>query len=364
MSDLFENLNYGINELHPYEPGRSIEEVVAEYKPERVVKLASNENPLGPSPRALEAIQNFSSDLHLYPDGDASKLKKLLGSIEGVDSDQLIIGNGSNEILELAARAFLNKDTSAVMSKHAFAVYKIVTQACGSEIIEVPMKEWTHDLEKFPDHLKDNTRICFIANPNNPTGTYNTHNDFVNMMKEIPSSVLVILDLAYFEYVDKDDYVNTQLLLTQFPNLLVTKTFSKIQGLASLRIGYGIGSKELCSVINKIRQPFNVNQLAQLAAIEAIDDIDHIKQSRDLNSIERDRMMAALESVGMECIKSQGNFISFKGDFNSEEMFLSLMKLGVIVRPIDNYEMLGYLRMTIGTPEENDYFFNHFKKLL
>ena len=356
MSTLFENLNHGINELHPYEPGRSIEEVVAEYKPERVVKLASNENPLGPSPRALEAIQNFSSDLHLYPDGDASKLKDLLAEMEGVDSDQLIIGNGSNEILELAARAFLNKDTSAVMSKHAFAVYKIVTQACGSEIVEVPMREWTHDLEKFSDYIKSNTRICFIANPNNPTGTYNSHNDFVNMMNEIPSSILVILDLAYFEYVDKNDYVNTQSLLNQFPNLLVTKTFSKIQGLASLRIGYGLGSKKIMKIFNKIRQPFNTNSLAQEAAFHAINDKEHIQKSIDLNNTERKRVSLELESMGFNCIPSQGNFIAFKGNFNPIEIFTELMKQGVIVRPIALYDMPEYLRVTIGTESENNYF--------
>ena len=357
-------VNSGIENLQPYEPGRSIEEVVADYNPEKIVKLASNENPLGPSPKAKKILESLNESLSLYPSSDATSLKTKIAKFESVKNNQIIIGNGSNEVLELAARAFLNNSSSAVMSKHAFAVYKILTQACGSKVIEVPMINWTHNLQQFNDYCEDKTRIIFVANPNNPTGTFNSHSDFRDMMLEIPQSILVVLDLAYYEYVEAEDYIRTNELLDEFDNILITKTFSKIQGLASLRIGYGIGSKELCSVINKIRQPFNVNQLAQLAAIEAIDDIDHIKQSRDLNSIERDRMMAALESVGMECIKSQGNFISFKGEFNSEEMFLSLMKLGVIVRPIDNYEMLGYLRMTIGTPEENDYFFNHFKKLL
>tara|TARA_Y100000746_G_scaffold82802_1_gene69909 strand:+ start:589 stop:1686 length:1098 start_codon:yes stop_codon:yes gene_type:complete len=357
-------VNAGIESLQPYEPGRSIEEVVLDYNPKKIVKLASNENPLGPSPKAKKILKSLNESLNLYPSSDATSLKNKIAKLESVKNDQIIIGNGSNEVLELAARAFLNNTSNAVMSKHAFAVYKILTQACGSKAIEVPMINWTHDLQHFNDYCDHETRMIFVANPNNPTGTFNTHSDFRDMMLELPKSILVVLDLAYYEYVEVEDYIRTNELLNEFDNILITKTFSKIQGLASLRIGYGIGSKELCSVINKIRQPFNVNQLAQLAAIEAIDDIDHIKQSRDLNSTERARMMIALESIGMECIKSQGNFISFKGHFNSEEMFLSLMKLGVIVRPIDNYEMLGYLRITIGTPEENDYFFNHFKTLL
>ena len=365
MSDsIISFINSGIENLNPYEPGRSIEEVAADFNPERIVKLASNENPLGPSPKAQMALTKLGEDLNLYPSSDATNLKSKIAEIESVNVNQIIVGNGSNEVLELATRVFLNNKSSAVMSKHAFAVYKILTQACGSKAIEVPMIDWKHDLKNFSKYCEDNTRIIFVANPNNPTGTFNTHSEFRDMMLSISESILVVLDLAYFEYVEADNYIKINELLNEFDNILITKTFSKIQGLASLRIGYGICSKELCNVINKIRQPFNVNQLAQIAAIEAIDDIKHIEASKKLNNSERDRMNRALESIGMECIESHGNFIAFTGNFNSEEMFLSLMKLGVIIRPIDNYEMSGYLRMTIGTPEENDYFFNHFKKLI
>ena len=233
MSNLLDNINKGIAELHPYEPGRSIDEVVAEYKPDKVVKLASNENPLGPSPKAADILSQ-ANNLHLYPDGDSKKLKSLIASHEVLTEKNIIVGNGSNEVLELAARAFLNKDTSAVMSKHAFAVYKIVTQSCGSKIIEVPAKNWKHALDDFPEFIDETTRICFVANPNNPTGTYNSHEEFESMMNKIPSSVLVILDLAYFEYVDAEDYVNANELMSKYSNLLITKTFSKIQGLAML----------------------------------------------------------------------------------------------------------------------------------
>ena len=364
MTNLLDHLNKGISDLRPYEAGRSIEDVVAEYQPERVVKLASNENPLGPSPKAIEALSGNNNNLHLYPDGDAKKLKSLIASHEGLDASNIIIGNGSNEVLELAARAFLNKESSAVMSKHAFAVYKIVTQSNGSKIIEVPTINWKHSLGEFHKFIDKNTRVCFVANPNNPTGTYNSHEEFKSMMYKLPASILVILDLAYFEYVEKDDYVDLNSLLSQFPNLLVTKTFSKIQGLASLRIGYGLASKELIGTLNKIRQPFNSNSLAQEAACLAIADKEHITKSIQLNAKQRDYVFNKLSDMGMECIPSQGNFISFKGPFDADELFINLMKEGVIVRPIGLYDMPEFIRVTIGTKDENEYFLQKLSEIL
>ena len=364
MSNLFDHLNKGISDLHPYEPGRSIDEVVAEYKPEKVVKLASNENPLGPSPEAVKALKNHNDDLHLYPDGDSKKLKALIANHELLDPENIIIGNGSNEVLELAARAFLNKDSSALMSKHAFAVYKIVTQSSGSKIIEVPTNNWKHALNEFPRYLEDSTRVCFIANPNNPTGTYNTHQEFMSLMNSIPASVLVILDLAYFEYVTEKDYIKINELLEKYSNLLITKTFSKIQGLASLRIGYGLANKDLIGVLNKIRQPFNSNAIAQNAACLAILDHEHINKSIELNSQQRSYLMTRLIEMGLECIPSHGNFISFKGDFKADELFINLMKEGVIVRPIALYDMPEFIRVTVGTKEENDYFLLKLGQLL
>ena len=364
MSNLFDHLNKGITDLHPYEPGRSIDEVVAEYKPEKVVKLASNENPLGPSPEAVKALKSHNDDLHLYPDGDSKKLKALIANHELLNPENIIIGNGSNEVLELAARAFLNKDSSALMSKHAFAVYKIVTQSSGSKIIEVPTNNWKHALNEFPRYLEDSTRVCFIANPNNPTGTYNTHQEFMSLMNSIPASVLVILDLAYFEYVTEKDYIKINELLDKYNNLLITKTFSKIQGLASLRIGYGLASKDLIGVLNKIRQPFNSNAIAQNAACIAILDHEHINKSIELNSQQRSYLMTRLIEMGLECIPSHGNFISFKGDFQADELFINLMKEGVIVRPIALYDMPEFIRVTVGTKEENDYFLLKLGQLL
>ena len=351
--DILKNLNPGIEDLHPYEPGRSIDEVVAEFGHHEVVKLASNENPLGASPKALSILAELENDLHLYPDGNGTKLKKKIADHENVSFDNIIIGNGSNEILELDARAFLNPSTSAIASKHAFAVYKIVTQSSGASLIEVPSCNWGHDLKSFEDHLDISTRVIFIANPNNPTGTYNNHEEVYSLLKKVPSSVLVVLDCAYFEYVTKDDYVKPIDLLNEFDNLLITKTFSKIHGLASIRIGYGIANTSLIEVLNRIRQPFNANTIAQAMACVAINDHEHIRQSIELNSQQYDFLFYQLSALGLDCIPSVGNFITFKGNFVGKEMFNSLMKKGVIVRSVDLYDMKDYLRVTIGTEAEN-----------
>ena len=363
-SNILNNLNPGIENLHPYEPGRSIDEVVTEFGHHEVVKLASNENPLGASPKALSILAELESDLHLYPDGNGTKLKKEIANHENVALDNIIIGNGSNEILELAARAFLNSNTSSIASKHAFAVYKIVTQSSGASLIEVPTCNWTNDLKSFENYIESDTRIIFIANPNNPTGTYNNHEEVHSLLKKVPSSVLVVLDCAYFEYVTKDDYVRPLELLNEFDNLLITKTFSKIHGLASIRVGYGIANPSLIEVLNRIRQPFNVNSIAQAMACIAINDHEHIRQSVELNSQQYEFLYNKLLALGLDCIPSVGNFITFKGNFVGKEMFNNLMKKGVIVRSVDLYDMKDFIRVTIGTEAENLKFLSALKELL
>ena len=363
-SDILNNLNPGIEDLHPYEPGRSIDEVVAEFGHHQVVKLASNENPLGASPKALSILAGLENDLHLYPDGNGTKLKEEIANHESVAFDNIIIGNGSNEILELAARAFLNPNTSSVASKHAFAVYKIVTQSAGASLIEVPTCNWEHDLKSFEDYLDSSTRVIFIANPNNPTGTYNSHEEVHSLLKKVPSSVLVVLDCAYFEYVTKEDYVKPLDLLNEFDNLLITKTFSKIHGLASIRVGYGIANPSLIEVLNRIRQPFNVNTIAQAMACVAINDHEHIRQSIELNSQQYEFLFNKLSKLGLECIPSVANFITFKGDFIGQEMFNNLMEKGVIVRSVDLYDMKDFIRVTIGTEAENLKFLSALEELL
>ena len=291
-------------------------------------------------------------------------MKLLIAKHESVDIDNIIIGNGSNEVLELAARAFLNKDSSAVMSKHAFAVYKIVTQSAGASLIEIPTSNWSHDLGLFINHLEQSTKVIFIANPNNPTGTYNSHDEVHTLLKKVPSSVLVVLDCAYFEYVTKADYVRPIDLLSEFDNLLITKSFSKIHGLASIRVGYGIANPSLIEVLNRIRQPFNVNAIAQAMASIAINDKEHIEQSIKLNSQQYEFLFNKLSKLGLECIPSVGNFITFRGDFIGKELFHGLMRKGVIVRPVDLYDMKDFIRVTIGTKDENLKFLSAIEELL
>ena len=266
--------------------------------------------------------------------------------------------------MELAARAFLNPNTSSIASKHAFAVYKIVTQSSGASLIEVPTYNWSHDLKSFKDYLEPSTRVIFIANPNNPTGTYNNHEEVYSLLKEVPSSVLVVLDCAYFEYVTKDDYVKPLDLLNEFENLLITKSFSKIHGLASIRVGYGIANPSLIEVLNRIRQPFNVNAIAQAMASIAINDHEHIRKSIELNSQQNEFLFAQLTKLGLDCIPSVGNFITFKGNFSGREMFNKLMKKGVIVRSVDLYDMKDFIRVTIGTESENLKFLKALEELL
>ena len=363
-SDILKNLNPGITDLYPYEPGRSIDEVIDEFDLDEVVKLASNENPLGASPKALSVLTELKNDLHLYPDGNGTKLKKEIASHENVAIDNIIIGNGSNEILELAARAFLNSNTSSIASKHAFAVYKIVTQSAGASLIEIPTSNWSHDLGLFTNHIEQSTKVIFIANPNNPTGTYNSHDEVYALLKKVPSSVLVVLDCAYFEYVTKADYVRPIDLLSEFDNLLITKSFSKIHGLASIRVGYGIANSSLIEVLNRIRQPFNVNAIAQAMASIAINDKEHIEQSIKLNSQQYEFLFNKLSKLGLECIPSVGNFITFRGDFIGKELFYGLMEKGVIVRSVDLYDMKDFIRVTIGTKDENLKFLSAIEELL
>ncbi len=365
MSDnLLDRLNPGISQLNPYEPGRPIERVIEDYGITNAIKLASNENPLGPSPKAKTVLGDLANDLHLYPDGSGEELRNAIGKKEGVHENEIILGNGSNDIIDLCARAFLNYSTSAVASKHAFIVYKIVTQASGSRLIEVPTVNWSHDLEGFTKSIDSDTRVRFIANPNNPTGTYNSHREVKQLMKSISNDILVVLDCAYFEYVTELDYVKPIELLKEFNNIMITKSFSKIQGLASLRIGYGLSSPKTIEALNRIRQPFNTNYVAQKLALASLNDNDHIKRSLELNNYQKDKTFDNLINLGLEVIPSSGNFLSFTGNFNSINIFERLMQRGIIIRPIDLYDMPNYLRVTIGTEEENTLFLNTLSTLL
>ena len=360
MNKILDYLNKGISDLHPYEPGRSIDDVIAEYKPEKVVKLASNENPLGASPKAIKALEAATDSLHLYPDGDSKNLKLLIAKHESVDIDNIIIGNGSNEVLELAARAFLNKDSSAVMSKHAFAVYKIVTQSNGSKIIEVPTTDWKHSLDDFSNYFEDSTRICFIANPNNPTGSIIFKKELIKFLDKVPSTIIVVLDGAYSEFIKDKSYTDGVDLVNKYKNLIITRTFSKIFGLAGLRLGWGYSNKEIINLMERIRGPFNVNLIAQHIGSLILKDNEFLKKSIDHNEKWRHYLPKKLNELGFKVKTSYTNFVLVEVDKkkHSKEKILNILKKNkIIVRDMKSYNLQNFFRVSIGRD-------SHMKKFL
>lgn len=360
----------GVQQLTPYQPGKPIAELERELGLSNIVKLASNENPLGPSPKALAAIHLELNALHLYPDGGGFELKAALAGKLGVEAAQITLGNGSNDVLELAARAFLSAETSAVFSQHAFAVYPIVTQAVGARACVAKAHDgsagprYGQDLNAMAELVDAKTRLIFIANPNNPTGIYLGRDELGGFLKNIPEHVLVVIDEAYFEYVDKPDYPDALQWLEIHPNLIVTRTFSKAYGLAGLRVGYSVSSVEIADLLNRVRQPFNVNSLALVAATAALSDEGHLQRTVDLNRTGLVWMGDNLTKRGLACIPSVGNFITVDVGRNALPVYQALLREGVIVRPIANYGLPDHLRVTIGTEKENQVFIDALDRVL
>jgi histidinol-phosphate aminotransferase len=352
-----------IRTLVPYSPGKPIEEVEREYGIAHSVKLASNENPLGPSPKAIDAIREKLAQLHLYPDGDCFYLKHALAGKLGIAAEQLIFGNGSNEIIELAARAFMRAGDEAVMARQAFVVYKLIVQAVGGVAREVPLRDFTHDLEAMGKAISAKTRLIFLANPNNPTGTIYRRRDWERFLERVPSDVLIIADEAYFEYVTASDYPDSLRYHGHGRALLSLRTFSKLYGLAGLRIGYGIGPEEIIAVMQRVRQPFNVNVAAQWGALAALDDRDHVQRSLAVNRQGMDYLTTELARLGIEQVPSHANFILVRVG-NGEVVFKRLLARGIIVRPMAAYDFPEYVRVTVGTMEENRKFVEGLEKTI
>jgi histidinol-phosphate aminotransferase len=352
-----------IRKLVPYAPGKPIEEVEREYGIANSIKLASNENPLGPSPRALEAIREKLAQLHLYPDGDCFYLKKGLAKKLRVSPEQLIFGNGSNEVIELAVRTFMRPGDEAVMARQAFVVYQLVIQAAGGVGRAVPLRNFTHDLAAILSAITPKTRIVFLANPNNPTGTIFRRAEWEHFFERIPPDILVIVDEAYFEYVDDPDYPDSLLYQGSGRPLLTLRTFSKLYGLAGLRIGYGIAAKDLIDLMQRVRQPFNVNAPAQWAALAALDDSDHVRRSLEANRLGMEYLRKELGALGLEQVPSWANFILVRVG-NGNDVFQQLLAQGVIVRPVGVYDFPEYVRVTVGTMEENRRFIEALKKVI
>ncbi len=346
----------GVQQLIPYKAGKPIDELERELGLTHIIKLASNENPLGPGKKALSAIQTALPTLALYPDGNGFALKQALAEKYAVDMSQITLGNGSNEILELVARAFLTPAHEVVFSQHAFAVYPLVTQAVGATAVVVPALNYGHDLDSMLQAVTEKTRLVFIANPNNPTGTLLSQASLEQFIGALPDTCVCVLDEAYFEFVSRVELVNSIDWLKKFPNLLITRTFSKAYGLAGLRIGYGLSSPSLADILNRVRQPFNNNTLALVAAEAALTDDEHIQQTISVNAQGMQQLTDGFKSLGLEWIPSAGNFVLVDLKQAGQPVYEALLRKGVIVRPVGNYELPEHLRISVGTKTENQLF--------
>ena len=354
------NIHSHIASLVPYVPGKPIDELQRELGIPRAIKLASNENPLGPSPKALAVLAGAAPLLHRYPDGGAYRLRAALADRYKVTSDHVILGNGSDEILGLLARAFLSPGDEAVMADQTFVIYKMeVTAAHGTPVI-VPLRQGRHDLPAMAEAITSTTRLVFICNPNNPTGTMVAAADVRAFMQRVPDDVIVVFDEAYYEYVEDRDFPDSLSWVMQQRNVIVLRTFSKIYGLAGLRVGYGITTPEIAGYLNRVRPPFNVNTMAQAAAVAALQDDEHVSRSRALNASEMATMKAGLVALGFQPLPSQANFLFFDVGRDGRVIFDALLRQGIIVRHIDG----PLLRVTIGLPEENRYFLDALKNVL
>lgn len=354
-----------ISGINPYVPGKPISELQRELGLKRISKLASNENPLGASLKVAAAIQAALADVARYPDGNAFYLKSELANFFNLSVSHIALGNGSNETLEMVARVFAGAGDEILYSQYAFAVYPICAQVVGATGVEVPAKNWGHDLNAMLKAITSKTKIIFLANPNNPTGTLFRRKEWEYFISQVPKQVIVVLDEAYVEYVEDPEYANGRDYLEEYPNLLVSRTFSKAYGLASLRVGFMLGSAEVIAYLNRIREPFNLNHFAQVAAIAALQDNAFVAKGVALNKVGMYQITSALDEMKLAYIPSSGNFICV--EFNkpglATEINDALLKQGVIVRPLANYKMPNHLRVSIGSGSENQHFIDALKNL-
>lgn len=354
----------GVQGLHPYEAGKPVEELERELGIHDIIKLASNENPLGPSALAMAAVQAALADITRYPDSNGFRLKAALHRHYGLDPSQLTLGNGSNDVLELIARAFLRPGDEVIFSEYAFAVYPIVTQACSARAVVTPARDYGHNLQAMAEAITEQTRLIFIANPNNPTGTALMRDELTAFLAAVPENVIVVLDEAYTEYVDTEGFPDGLELLPRFPNLVVTRTFSKAWGLAGLRVGFAAANVAITDLLNRVRQPFNVSHLALVAAETVLEDSDYLSRSVELNREGMQQLEQGLKQLGVGYIPSYGNFIAADMARPALPLFQALLREGVIVRPLGGYQMPRHLRISIGLAEENERLLRALKRVL
>jgi histidinol-phosphate aminotransferase len=352
MTNICDYAHPQLKGLVPYEPGKPIEDVARELglDPKDVIKLASNENPLGPSPKALAAMQSALTQSHIYPDGGGYRLRTAIAEKCGVERANVVLGNGSNEVIQFIGQAFLKPSSNIVVSDHAFVVYKLMATLFGAETIEVAENNFAHDLDAMAAAINEETREVFIANPNNPTGTLIGQEEIDRFMEKVPDHVVVVFDEAYYEFLDTPP--DTLKYVREGRNVIVLRTFSKIQGLAALRIGYGIGPAPLMEVIQKVRQPFNANAVAQEGALAGILDDEHQQKTKAVTDEGRAFMQAAFDGMGLEYVPSYANFVLVKVG-HGDAVFNAMMRKGVIIRAMSSYKLPDWVRISIGTMEEN-----------
>jgi histidinol-phosphate aminotransferase len=355
--DLCEQSPSYVRAIAPYQPGKPISELAREMglKEKKIIKLASNENPLGVSPKAKSAIKKAIAELGRYPDGNAFDLRAALAKRYGVPAECIVVGNGSNDLLEMAAAVFLGPGRSAVYSQHCFAVYPLATQSRGARSIVVPAKNYGHDLEAMAAAIAPDTRVVFIANPNNPTGTFVPGGELEAFIARVPRETAVVVDEAYTEYLPRELRYDSVGWLAKHSNLILTRTFSKVYGLAGLRVGFGLMQPAVADLLNRVRQPFNVNSLALAAATAALGDRKFVAKSTQMNRTGMVRLERALRKLGLETIPSCANFVTFRV-LHAKAVYQKLLRQGVIVRPLAGYEMPDHLRVTVGTSGENERF--------
>jgi histidinol-phosphate aminotransferase len=363
MKKIRDLIRPSIADILPYPPGKPIEEVKRELGLEEAIKLASNENALGPSPKAIEAIKNVLNDINIYPDGNSYYIKQKISQKLNVGIDEIFMGNGTDEVIRVVTEAFLNPGEEVIVAWPGFVIYSIATNVMAGSLKRIPLKNYTHDLNAMRDAVTDKTKLIFIANPNNPTGTMVDKAEVQSFMNKVPEDVIIVFDEAYYEYAD-DNFPNTIQYMREGKNVITLRTFSKIYGLAGLRVGYGIAKKEIFEDMNRIRQPFNVNRLAQAAAIAALDDDEQVEKSLSMNKEGKKFLYKEFDAMGLEYVPTSANFILVNMDRDGKEVFEKLLREGVIVRPMGGYDLPNFIRVTIGKPEQNQKFMESLKKVL
>ncbi|GAB6098469.1 histidinol-phosphate transaminase [Halanaerocella petrolearia] len=353
-----------IMDIKPYVPGKPIEEVKRELGLEKVIKLASNENPLGASPTAKEDMKAALEQVHIYPDGNLHKLRQKLSNNLKVEPGQLIFGNGSDELLAYLGQTFIKSDDEIVAAKTTFSEYEFATNLMGGELVEVPLKDYTHDLEGMLDAITDKTKLVFICNPNNPTGTIVTEEKVEEFLAQVPDDVIVVFDEAYNEYVTSDLYPETIDYLGEYDNVVILRTFSKVYGLSGLRLGYGIASQEIIDYLGRVRQPFNVNAIAQVGACSSLDDKKHLAQTLDYNEQGKKYLYQEFEKLGLEYIPTEANFIIVDVEEDNDQVFEEMLQKGIIIRSLSSFGYQTKIRVTVGLPEENKAFIKALKEVL